>query len=142
MRSVHWGHDFDARSFGRLRSLSLLGCSAVTDETVLGLRRTTSLTELNLKWCNMVSDEAVSGCLARLPHLTSLNLKGLVLLTDRAMRMLAQGVTLASLTRLNVSMSQTLTHRGIAQLRTLPRLKSLLVSVCEDSPSQARVQRQ
>ena len=128
------GLDFDAPAFVRLRSLGLLGCAPVHDDTVLSLGHTTSLANVNLKWCDQLADEAVLGCLSLLPRLASLNLKGCTLLTDDAMRALAQGVTHESLRWLNITLSAKLTRPGLVQLRMLLG-GGLLMSVCADSPS-------
>jgi len=116
----------------QLRSLSLLGCVAIDDDSVLCLRHATALVSLNLKWCHQITDVAIEGCFAKLSHLSVLNLKGCVGLTDRGMNTLS-GVT--TLTRLNVSLSRRLTYRGVAVLRLLPHIEQLLVSICEDSAS-------
>ena len=116
----------------QLRSLSLLGCVGIDDNTVLCLSRTTTLVSLNLKWCHQLTDAVIDGCFKRLPRLKVLNLKGCVEFSDSGMAQLSR---LKTLTHLNVSLSSRLTYRGVALLRLLPNMEELLVSICEDSAS-------
>jgi len=67
----------------KILSLDLSYCSGMTNDSMLMLARTPSLTSLSLRQCHRINDEGILSTIESFPQLKRLNLTGCARLTDR-----------------------------------------------------------
>eukprot|EP00966_Prymnesium_polylepis_P280190 6473639-Prymnesium_polylepis.1 len=111
-----------------LTSLSVAGCSELTDESIKAVAGCTSLTSLDVSGCGKLTDEALQA-IAKNCMLTSVNVSGCRNLTDEAIKALASRSSLRSL---NVAYcGKLLTDDSIkAVAASCPSLTSLNAADC------------
>jgi internalin A len=118
-----WVTDSDMGALAALPSLTRLDLSMtrITDRGLLELKTASNLTDLNLYYCELVSDQGIA-VLKGWQHLKRLNLRG-TKITDSTLQFLNR---LTSLEVLDIGFAQV-TDSGLAQLNALSNLKELSI---------------
>ena len=104
-----------------LIELDLSGCELLTDQAVTELRRLLRLQALDLSFCNLITDRSVMA-IAKLPALRRLSLNWCYSITDVALRQLGQSLSLEMVTLWSC---EEVTDVGIEALSRLPQLRHL-----------------
>jgi hypothetical protein len=104
-----------------LEQLDLTACELLTDQSVSELRKLSRLRSLDLSLCSMITDRSIIS-LARLPALRRISLNWCYSISDVALVGLAQCISLEAVSLLSC---ETVTDTGIEALSHLPHLKEI-----------------
>jgi internalin A len=118
-----WVTDSDMPELAALPALTKLDLSMtrITDRGLLELKTASNLTDINLYYAELVSDQGIA-VVKSLTHLKRLNLRG-TKITDSTLQLLNR---ITSLEALDIGFAQV-TDSGLAQLNALSNLKELSI---------------